>query len=354
MRKDQLVKALMTASRAKSSKSRTPKKTAAPTRRAVLKRSTERSISTRRTAPARKASNPRVLKTLSRAKAKHDRSKNLASRSVSAKANAFRKDRIVVMVRDPYWLQAYWEVTRQSVERAEAAMKAEWHTAKPFLRVLEVTEGGTTSASERVYRDIEIHGGVNNWYIHVQDSPRSLRVEIGYLSAGGKFFAVARSNVVSTPAPDSSDAIDENWTDIAQNFDKIFAMSGGNSTDGSSTELQELFEERLRRPMGSPMVTRYGVTAEGVFGAPQDLPFEVDAEMIIYGVTKPNAHVTMRGEPVRLRADGTFTVRMAMPNQRQVIPVVACTPDGAEQRTIVLAVERNTKVMEPLSRESED
>ena len=64
--------------------------------------------------------------------------------------------------------------------------------------------------------------------------------------------------MVTTPEPGSSDAIDENWTDVAENFDKIYAMSGGYSPDNNSLELQELFEERLRRPMGSPMVTRYG------------------------------------------------------------------------------------------------
>jgi hypothetical protein len=40
-----------------------------------------------------------------------------------------------------------------------------------------------------------------------------------------------------------------------------------------------------------------------------------------------------------------------MPDRRQVIPVVASTGDGGEQRTIVLAVERNTKVMEPVIRD---
>jgi len=33
---------------------------------------------------------------------------------------------------------------------------------------------------------------------------------------------------------------------------------------------------------------------------------------------------------------------------------VASAANGAEQRTIVLAVERNTKVMEPLVREAND
>jgi hypothetical protein len=42
-----------------------------------------------------------------------------------------------------------------------------------------------------------------------------------------------------------------------------------------------------------------------------------------------------------------------MPDKRQVLPVVACTRDGVEQRTIVIAVERNTKVLEPMVRECE-
>lgn len=45
---------------------------------------------------------------------------------------------------------------------------------------------------------------------------------------------------------------------------------------------------------------------------------------------------------------------MSLPNQRQVIPVVAYAASGAEQRTIVLAVERNTKIMEPVVREASD
>jgi uncharacterized protein len=47
-------------------------------------------------------------------------------------------------------------------------------------------------------------------------------------------------------------------------------------------------------------------------------------------------------------------VRISLPNQRQVIPVVASAANGGEQRTIVLAIERNTKVMEPVLRESND
>jgi hypothetical protein len=83
----------------------------------------------------------------------------------------------------------------------------------------------------------------------------------------------------------------------------------------------------------------------------KELPFAVDAELLVYGVSHPHAHVTLQGEPVPLRPDGSFTVRMSLPDRRQVLPVVASSPDGVEQRTIILAVERNTKVLEAVLRE---
>ncbi len=262
------------------------------------------------------------------------------------------KDRIVLLVRDAYWLQACWEVTRQAVQRARAAMAEHWHTAKPVLRLMQVEGGATTSSSERVAREIPIHGGVKNWYIDIEDSPKSFRVDLGYLADNGRFHTISRSNTVTTPSPGSADAIDENWTDIAENYEKIFAMSGGYSSD--SGDLQDLFEERLRRPMGSPVVAKYGVGAERMLNRDRDFHFSVDAEMIIYGTTKADAHVTLSGEPVRLRPDGSFTVRLSMPDRRQVLPVVASSRDGVEQRTIVLAIERNTKIMEPMVHEPHD
>jgi len=342
MRKDQLVKALLSAAKAKSSSSNS-KKSATPARRSGQSKSTNRQ-------EARK-SNGRVQRHVSQIRAKFERYKNLSSDGSRPKKGRI-KERIVVMVRDPYWLHAYWEIKRLSVERVQAAMSQDWHTARPYLRLLEVHDG--TSASERVVRDIEVHGGVNNWYVHVDKSPASYRLELGYLGSEGRFYPLVRSNVVTTPEPGSSDAIDKNWVDVAENFDKIYAMSGGYSPDNNSMELQELFEERLRRPMGSPMVTRYGAGTPGLAPAPTNFEFEVDAEMIVYGVTNPDSHVSVRGEPVKVRPDGTFTVRMSLPNHRQVIPVVASAANGAEQRTIVLAVERNTKVMEPVLREANE
>lgn len=262
------------------------------------------------------------------------------------------KDRLVVMVRDPYWLQVHWELSRNGVERAQAALAQEWHTVKPILRLVEATDGGTTSAVETPVRDIEIHGGVNNWYVDVPEPPKSFRVDIGYLTTSGRFYVLARSNVVTTPRAGSKDDIDQNWSDIASDFERIYAQSGGADGDGNgSVELQEVFEERLRRPMGSSLISRFGPGVDGLLGGRRPFHFEIDAELIVFGKTDPDAKVTLQNEPIKLRPDGTFTVRYSMPNARQVIPAVAASANGLEQRTVVLAVERNTKTMEPLIRD---
>ncbi len=281
--------------------------------------------------------------------------KDLSAKVPMSLPAGYGKDRIVVMVRDPYWLHAYWELTHQSIQRAEAALGQDWHTAKPILRVVDVSAHDTTSTSEATLRDIEIHGGCQNWYIEVQQPPRSYRVDVGYISRRGQFYCVSRSNVVSTPRANVSDTLDENWSDIdPKQADRIYAMSTGfDPNTASSLELKQLFEERLRRPLGSPAVSSFGSGAIAPEKA-RKFWFKLDAELIVYGETSPDARVTLQGEPVKMRPDGTFTMRFSLPDSRQIIPAVAASSDGVEERTIVLAVERNTKYLEPMIHDIND
>lgn len=304
------------------------------------------------TSPATQA---KVSARIHQAQAMRDRLKDLSGSGFKpTEGRKSDRDRIVLMVRDPYWMQAVWNVTRNTVKRAEAALAEHWHTARPVLRLLEVDGGTTTSTSERMAREIEIHGGVTNWYIEVIDPPKSYRVDLGYLAANGKYFGICRSNSVTTPSPDSTDVIDENWKDIAENYEKIYALSGGYSEENASGELQELFEERLQRPMTPPNSAQFGMGAERMINRQHDFDFQVDAEMILFGATRADARVTLAGEPIKLRPDGSFTLRLAMPDKRQVLPVVATSSNGIEQRTIVIAVERNTKTLEPMVREQSE
>lgn len=254
------------------------------------------------------------------------------------------KDRVILLVRDSYWLQANWEITRASVERAQSAMAERWHTAVPMLRLLSV--GGVNSnCAESIERDIPIHGGVDNWYIDVDDPPSRFRVVVGYLADTGEFYTVCRSNVVETPRPGECERLDEHWRDIAEDYERIYSLSGGYDTDGG--DLKDIFQERLRRPM--PLKGDQGQTvADPALLRESRLPFDVDAELIVFGKTVSTASVMVAGRPVKLQPDGSFTVRMELPDKRQVLPVTAESRDGLRQRTTVVAVERNTKVMEPV------
>lgn len=350
MRKDELVKALLRKVRAKKS-ARSRKATSA--KRTTASRGSGSSGRRRKPAASRpsKPTSPRARKRVKASHSKRRGKKDLSREEVfvgtGPRSKKPEKDRIVLMVRDSYWLHTYWEVTRQSVLRARAAMAEHWHTAKPILRLIAVDHGATTSTAERVLRDIPIHAGVQNWYIDVSDPPGSFRVDIGYLAGNGKLYTLARSNIVTTPVPGSSDSLDENWSDVTENYEKVYAQSGGNKTHGNR-ELKKLFEEQLRHPMNSPVVGRYRLGGGG-----NQFKFEVDAELIVFGSTSPDATVTLSGDPIKVRPDGSFTVRLQLPDRRQVIPVVADSSDGVESRTVVLAVERNTKVMEPVVRETE-
>lgn len=290
--------------------------------------------------------NAESLRKLSQLKRRMATIKNLAGEQEAPAKAGPAEDRLVVMVRGPYWLHAYWELCPRSIERAQAALGRRWHGAQPTLRVFRMSSDGSAC----VERDVAIHGGVRNWYIDVQEPPQDYRLEIGYLTEDQDFHCLARSNQVSTPPAGSSEALQNDWADVAAQADRIFAMSGGYSHDGASRELQEMMEERLQRPLGSPMATRYGSGASEANNA-ATMQFAVDAEMVVYGVADRGAHVTLQGEPVKLGADGSFTVRIDMPDRRQVVPVVASSSDGVEQQTIILAVERNTKVMETIVRD---
>ena len=294
---------------------------------------------------------PRQLRHLEQIKAKLAEAKDLAFRSVGD-GDVQAKDRLVVMVRDPYWLHAYWELSRKSIERAKVALGQYWHGRAARSCGCTKPSATATAATRHPIRDVEIHGGVNNWYIDVYNPPKSYQLDIGYLASEGRFFCLARSNVVSTPPATAGDSFDRNWADVAKDSDRIFALSGGYSEQQANGELKAVFEERLQRPVGDSAAAQFGPGAAGYALGGADFEFQVDTELIVHGVTRPGAHVTLRGEPVKIRSDGTFAVRFNLPDRRHVLPMVASSHDGTQQRTIVLAVDRNTKVMEPVSHDA--
>lgn len=95
-------------------------------------------------------------------------------------------------------------------------------------------------------------------------------------------------------------------------------------------------------PLGGPASLPVPVESEvlGISSAPGAVPagqerqfwFNVNVEVIVYGATEPTARVSLGGLPLRLRPDGTFSCRFALPDGRYELPAVAVSVDNDTRR----------------------
>ncbi|SHJ55165.1 DUF4912 domain-containing protein [Desulfofundulus thermosubterraneus] len=121
-------------------------------------------------------------------------------------------DRLVLLVRDPYWLYAYWEITatRQEEFNATYGPRA-WNNTRPVLRVYDVTGVTFNGYNANSYMDINVQEEVDNWHIPVGQPNRSFCVDLGRMFPDGRFITLLRSNVVTTPRSSLSECLDEEW-----------------------------------------------------------------------------------------------------------------------------------------------
>jgi hypothetical protein len=68
----------------------------------------------------------------------------------------------------------------------------------------------------------------------------------------------------------------------------------------------------------------------------------VNAEIIFYGGTDPDATVWVDGQEIKLAPDGTFRYHFKLPDGDFAIPIVARSPDKVEQRSATLTFVRGT------------
>ncbi|MFA4857938.1 MAG: DUF4912 domain-containing protein [Candidatus Margulisiibacteriota bacterium] len=244
----------------------------------------------------------------------------------------YGQTQIVLMVRDPFWVFTYWELTQSKIDEIKVLLGNEtFIKSRLILRVYNVDNWD--------YFDIDLNGMARDWYIKVPLANASYCVEIGYKTPDGKFVACARSNVVTTPLDRMSDVIDEQW--MVPDWDKIYSLSGGFGIGKSSAEIRALMKKRLEGESASGWVSSMSSPTKP---APQR-PFWmwVKTDLILYGATEPSATLTVQGKKVDLRTDGTFTMRFALPDGKIALPVEAIRDDGKERRSAQIKVERKSK-----------
>jgi len=245
------------------------------------------------------------------------------------------------MVKDPWWLYAYWEVDPAKEREARHQLTPEdISDLRSVLRVYDVTDRDYPQEAAHQWFDIPLSGLASNWYIHVNAPNRSFVVELGLLTKQGRFLMLLRSNRVTTPRFGPSDVIDEEWMSTEEEYWKLLGVTAGIGMGSSPSGLKQLLERKLFSP---------GLFSPGLF-SPMAIPpaargfwLWVDAELIVYGATDPKAAVTVQGQSIALRPDGSFSVRMVLPDGVQTIPVEAVSADRQETRTITPRVTRATE-----------
>ncbi len=261
-----------------------------------------------------------------------------------------REESLQVDVIDPYWLHVTWCLRRLTIERARIALGHEWFDAKPVLSVTVLSENEAGSLRHHHLQYIDIHGGVNHWFINVENPPGTYQVEIGYL-ASTRFFALLKGNIVKTPCigtalryerPREEDPIlgelapasTPDWSPNDRNMYMHWQQRSSQKSPGNGTG----FYTGGISPNGNGKRNGRRIVEEH--------PFEIETEMIIYGMTSPDSQVTVDQEWVAVQPDGTFMLRFDLPEQgRQMLAIDSTNRE--ESRKIILTLERTTKVMEP-------
>jgi hypothetical protein len=119
-------------------------------------------------------------------------------------------DRLVLMVQDPHHIFAYWELTGDTLTRAQQA-----GGGTPVL-VIHGEQGDES-------REIDLHGG--NYYLAV--APKTAyEAELALRDRSGKLTVLARSNRVSTPSPTISTRAGEQWMGIDDSFHELLELAG--------------------------------------------------------------------------------------------------------------------------------
>jgi len=101
-------------------------------------------------------------------------------------------NRLRLLVKDPEWLFAYWDVDPRSLEALRADLGARASALSQLtLRVFEDRDGGAST--------FLLPQDARAWYVQTQTAGRAYRAEVGVMLPSGEFRSLAQSNSVVTP-----------------------------------------------------------------------------------------------------------------------------------------------------------
>ena len=291
--------------------------------------------------------------------------------------------RLFLVARDPGWLFAYWDLTGQQM--AEYRQKAS--DGRLVLRLFE--KGHAHPAQE-----LTVHQDSRNWYLSGTKGATTYSAQLGYWRHDGHFHVVGQSRETTTPSAVVSSDTTAQFATIPVDvpFEELIAIVRSYSREGEplaealnrlqsqgtpfpfkvgveigpwtaeqtvalereiggdvlrrlqmgSFEISEWLRRRLQENLSSGAFSPGGASWSAAPGVGKGFWFAVNAELIIYGATEPDAKVTIDGKPVALNRDGTFQYHYAFPDGKYRLPVVAVSATGDDQRDVELDFQSTT------------
>jgi hypothetical protein len=301
---------------------------------------------------------------------------------------AYGTQQLYLTARDPHWLYAHWDMTREQIKKYNS-LSVDGHL---ILRIHRDHLGGEPLSQ------IHLHPESRNWFAPVPHAAAKYLADLGYYDTKHKWVSVARSGATLTPPDTLSEdtsvrfatippevpfaellamvktalrehvplasgvknlpspaQISEEWTPAQEKaLGEIVSIDQVRRVWIGSLEITELIRRQLQQHVSSASAALFSLpsSALGVpssvsspFGGPgrqRGFWFNVNAELIIYGATEPDATVTIGDRKIQLRPDGSFSFRFALPDGNYSLPAAAHSADGEETRQAGLSFSRNT------------
>ena len=358
-----------TAAKAVEKKVEKSVKTAATKAKVAVEKATKRSSSIKKVAEAVKATAKaiaKVAKSAPKASEQTDVAKNITAKKAvkttakasekvstvkaSAKpvtktaslAQSFDAEYLVLMQKDPNWMQAFWDVSEDRIKRARKGK------GKLVLRLFNISGDLTVKRNKkRKFHDIEVPADARSWYVENKASEKTVAV-LGF-AAGKNFMPLVESAPVQAYSTDGSEV---NLNDAFVRASLGGAGLGGFGSSGLSSMSAKNWLESLSSSSGS--MFSGALSSAALKSNKLELPKDsvnygkdfflwVKTRLIVYGGTRPDAHLQVRGEPFPLNPDGTFSFEEDLPDSTKIIPVFATDKDGDFPTTIVPIVVKRTE-----------
>ena len=257
-------------------------------------------------------------------------------------AQTFDPEYLVLMQKDPNWMQAFWDV---SEDRIKSVKKGK---SKLVLRLFDVSGDLTVKrAKKRKFHDVVVPADARSWYVENKATDNTVAV-LGF-AEGNNFMPLVESAPVQAYTPNGSEV---NVDDVFVRASLGGAAMGGFGSSGLSSMSAKNWLESLSSSSGS--MFSGALSSAALKSNKLELPKDsvnygkdfflwVKTRLIVYGGTRPDAHLQVRGEPFPLNPDGTFSFEEDLPDSTKIIPVFATDKDGDFPTTIVPIVVKRTE-----------